>query len=234
MSGECKLQDYVFAEGREHGRAREPKRGLRAGRLRRRRSLLRRPVRHVHALRPVHGGSGGRPSAHGRGAGEPGGDRHLLRRGPGGRGLRGQRGGHLPRGRAGLQGVPAQGPGVGPGPHGLRCAPACSQGCNIELHTRDNLVQARQAPGEPGGQRPLDVRLRARELRVAQPPGPACRAAGGPGARTGARGIGGTPWAAFADGSRRCGARRCWRSLRRCGRTRDLPRWTRWPGPPGR
>lgn len=26
MSGECKLQDYVFAEGREHGRAREPKR----------------------------------------------------------------------------------------------------------------------------------------------------------------------------------------------------------------
>ena len=26
MSGECKLQDYVFAEGREHGRGREPKR----------------------------------------------------------------------------------------------------------------------------------------------------------------------------------------------------------------
>ena len=26
MSGECKLQDYVFAEGREHGRAHEPKR----------------------------------------------------------------------------------------------------------------------------------------------------------------------------------------------------------------
>ena len=26
MSGECKLQDYVYAEGREHGRGREPKR----------------------------------------------------------------------------------------------------------------------------------------------------------------------------------------------------------------
>jgi NADH-quinone oxidoreductase subunit G len=53
-SGECKLQDYVHQEGRKHGRSRGAEAGAGPGRLRRRRPLRRRPLHHVHALRPVH------------------------------------------------------------------------------------------------------------------------------------------------------------------------------------
>jgi hypothetical protein len=113
--------------------------GPRPGRLRRRHPLRRRPLHHVHALRALHArGRAGRPALRGA-ARPPLRHRHVLR----------------PR----VEGTPSTGNIVDICPVGALLSkdflhkarvwdldnnasicPSCSQGCNIELDTRDNLV----------------------------------------------------------------------------------------------
>ncbi len=116
-------------KGAAMGRLDEPKRDHRARRLRRRRALRRRPLHHVHALRALHArGRAGR-AAQRRAARPPQRDRHLLRRG-----ARGATSGRTtsidicPVGALRLQGLPAQGTRLGPGPHARRSARTARRG----------------------------------------------------------------------------------------------------------
>lgn len=140
MSGECKLQDYVFAEGREHGRAREPKRVF--GRDDFGGDVLYYGDRCVMCTRCV------------RFMEEVAGDPRLTVV------ERGSRAVIDTFFDQGLEGASYAGNVVDICPvgalvskdflhkarawdldHTPSVCPGCTQGCNIELHTRDNLVQ---------------------------------------------------------------------------------------------
>ena len=140
MSGECKLQDYVFDEGREHGRGREPKRVF--GRDDFGGDVLYYGDRCVMCTRCV------------RFMDEVARDSRLT---VVDRGSRAVIDTFFDRG---LEGASFAGNVVDICPvgalvskdflhkarawdldHAASVCPGCSQGCNIELHTRDNLVQ---------------------------------------------------------------------------------------------
>ncbi len=140
QSGECKLQDFVFAEGREHGRGREPKRVL--GRDDFGGDVLFNGDRCVMCTRCV------------RFMREVAGDERLTVVERGNRSVIDT---FFDRG---LEGSPFAGNIVDICPvgalvskdflhkarawdldHTPSVCPSCSQGCNISLHTRDNLIQ---------------------------------------------------------------------------------------------
>ena len=171
QSGECKLQDYVFAEGRAHGRSREPKRVF--GRDDFGGDVLFYGDRCVMCTRCVRFMN--------EVACEP-----LL--------TVVERGNHSVIDTffdEGLDGSLYSGNIIDICPVGalvskdflhkarawdLEHTPSicssCSQGCNIEIHTRDNVAHRVEATREHGGKRLLDVRLRTRPLRVDEPSGP--------------------------------------------------------------
>jgi NADH-quinone oxidoreductase subunit G len=139
QAGECELQDYVFQEGRsgtrydEYAKRYKPGRGLRA-----RHPLRAEPLHPVHALCPLHGRRGAGAGAERVGTRGPGLHRH--RRVPAARPSVGrQRRRPVPGGLAALQGLPAQGAGLDLDKSASVC-PGCTQGCNINIDTRDDVV----------------------------------------------------------------------------------------------
>ena len=168
QSGECKLQDYVHSEGRAHGRGIEPKRVF--GRddfggdvlfYGDRCVMCTRCVRFMEEM-----------------AQDPvltvveRGDRAVidtffeqgLRDSP----YAGNIVDICPVGGAGLQGLSAQGARLGPRPHPVRVSQLLAGMQYRHPHPRQRGESA-QAPRKPGGQRPLDVRLWPRPLRVVEP-----------------------------------------------------------------
>jgi NADH-quinone oxidoreductase subunit G len=164
QSGECKLQDYVAAEGPAMGRSKEPKRVLGkddfggdvifyADRCVMCTRCVRfmREVAQDERLTVVQRGSRNVIDTFF----EEGLDRLALGR---------QHRRHLPGGRAGQQGLPAQGARLGPGPHPLRL-PQLHPGVQHPAGDPRQPGDAPQAAPQRGGQRPLDVRLRPPQLR---------------------------------------------------------------------
>ena len=179
MSGECKLQDYVFDEGREQGRGREPKRVF--GRDDFGGDVLYYGDRCVMCTRCV------------RFMDEVARDSRLT---VVERGSRAVIDTFFDRG---LEGATFAGNVVDICPvgalvskdflhkarawdldHTPSVCPNCSHGCNIELHTRDNLVQRLKPRENQEVNGHWNVRLRARELRVAEPARPPGGAGGRP------------------------------------------------------
>ena len=250
--GECELQDYTFQEGRADDALSRVRQALQSGRgFRRRRAVRAEPLHPLHALRAVHGG---------------------RRAGAGAERLA-----SAATARSSAQSEARTSTIRGPATWSIcarwaRCSPrisctrrargswterasvctGCSQGCNVTLETRDNMVvRLRPRPNLEVNQL-LHLRPRARQLPLDEPrrphrgaAGPDERRAGGhrlgcrarPGARAGARR--GRPrgrrWPRRGPRPRRC----IWRGgcSRRFDWTGACPggawaRRRRWPGVP--
>ena len=178
QAGECELQDYVFQEGRAGTRYARVRQALQSGRgLRPRRALRAQPLHPLHPLRAVHGRRGRRRRCS---TCRERGDRAYIGidRGAAARSSLGrQRGGPLPGRVAALEGLPAQGAGLGSRQDRERL-PRLHPG--LQHHDRHPGRRGGPAPAAPQPRRQpaLHLRLRPDELPLDEPGRPDRGAAG--------------------------------------------------------